>query len=105
MAAIIDGSLAILHSRYFVAGGTMPPGAPSYVERDADDVLYSGLYSGEYCYVLNTRQMGKSSLMVRVAERLRAAGITVVILDLQAFGQIVTPEQWYDGLLISLAGQ
>ena len=43
--------------------------------------------------------MGKSSLMVRTAARLREAGVAVAILDLTAIGQNLTAEQWYDGLL------
>jgi len=60
---------------------------------------------GEFCYVLNTRQMGKSSLMIRAAHDLRRDGVTVAVLDLTAVGQNLTPEQWYDGLLMSLAEQ
>ena len=36
--------------------------------------LYAGLAAGEFCYVLNCRQMGKSSLRVRTMQRLLAAG-------------------------------
>ena len=90
---------------FYITGGTLPPDASSYVPRDADAELYDSLRNGEYCYVLNTRQMGKSSLMIRTAARLRAAGLMVAALDLTAIGQNVSPDQWYDGLLISLAEQ
>src|SRR5947209_10305118 len=43
--------------------------------------------------------MGKSSLMVHTAARLREAGVAVVVLDLTAIGQNLAPEQWYGGLL------
>jgi hypothetical protein len=46
--------------------------------------------------------MGKSSLMNRTAARLRSEGVAVASLDLTGIGQNVTPEQWYDGLLIQL---
>jgi hypothetical protein len=43
------------------------PEARSYIVREADDELYRLLMSGEFCYILTTRQMGKSSLMARTA--------------------------------------
>jgi tetratricopeptide (TPR) repeat protein len=86
-------------SGFYVTGGTLRRDAPSYVARRADEELYGGLSEGRFCYVLTSRQMGKSSLMVRVAARLRASGAAVAVLDLTAVGQNLTPEQWYDGLL------
>src|ERR1043166_82012 len=50
---------------FYVTGGTLRPDAPSYVERQADKDLLDGLLKGEFCYVLTSRQMGKSSPMVR----------------------------------------
>src|SRR5689334_21758742 len=90
---------------FFVTGGTLPTSAPSYVTRQADSDLFESLLSGEFCYVLNTRQMGKSSLMVRTASRLREAGLCVAVLALSAIGQNLSPELWYDGLLLSLASK
>src|SRR5579871_4978513 len=86
----------------FVAGGTLPPGAPSYIPRHADDELLQGLLKGEFCYVLTSRQMGKSSLMVRTADRLREQGARVAMLDLTAIGRNLAPDQWYYALLLEL---
>ncbi len=91
-------------SRFFVTGGTLSPNDPSYVERAADRDLVAGLLAGEFCYVLDTRQMGKSSLIVRAAERLRSAGVTIGKVDLTALGATVTPLEWYSGFL-SLLGE
>ena len=90
---------------FYITGGTLPQDANSYVVRRADTDLLDGLRSGEFCYVLNTRQMGKSSLMVRAARQLRLEGWRVAILDLTAIGANLTVEQWYFGLLNRVAAQ
>ncbi|MBB6053649.1 AAA-like domain-containing protein [Armatimonas rosea] len=87
---------------FFVAGGNLAPDARCYVRRQADDALLAALLSREFSYVLDTRQVGKSSLMVRAAAQLRREEVRVAILDLTGVGQNVSPEQWYSGLLAQL---
>src|SRR5580765_7412436 len=95
-----DGSTA-----FFVTGGTLRPDARCYVERQADRDLFEALLRGEFCYVLTSRQMGKSSLMVRAAVKLREQGIAVIVLDLSAIGLNLNAEQWHNGLLAGIGRQ
>jgi hypothetical protein len=74
-------------SDYYQVGGTVHRGAQSYFVRQADEELLGGLSQGEFCYVLDSRQIGKSSLMLRTAGRLREEGPLAIILDLTALGQ------------------
>lgn len=86
----------------FTVGGTVQAGPGIYIPRKADDELLSLCREGVFAYMLTARQMGKSSLMVRTAERLSDKGIKSVTIDLTKIGagQEVTAEKWYLGLLV-----
>ncbi len=87
----------------YQVGGSLDSDAPSYVKRQADVAFYQALKIGQFCYVLNSRQMGKSSLRVRTMKRLEAEGIICVCIDLTCLGsQNVTPETWYAGIFYTL---
>jgi cell division protein FtsL len=85
-------------SQFYVTGGTIIPGEPSYVQREADAELLDLASNGEYVYILTSRQMGKSSLMARTAHELRSRGLKTAIVDLSALGTETSPEasdRWF----------
>ena len=83
---------------FYVVGGTMKPDAPSYIQRKADKELYEHILKGDFCCVLTPRQMGKSSLMTRTADRLKKEGIRTAIIDLTQIGtekEKTSADKWY----------
>jgi len=94
-------SPAQTNSQFYVVGGTLRPDAPSYVERKADQELFERVVAGDFCYVLTSRQMGKSSLMARTAKRLSESGVQTAIVDLTQIGtekKKVSEDRWYYGV-------
>ena len=85
-------------SPYRHLGGSLPLEDQTYVVREGDQQLYEALQKGEFCYVLNSRQMGKSSLRVRTMQRLQVEGITCGVVDLSAMGTESTQSALYKGL-------
>ncbi|MDJ0703008.1 MAG: AAA-like domain-containing protein [Leptolyngbyaceae cyanobacterium MO_188.B28] len=84
-------------------GGSLGVGEPSYVERRADQDLYDALLKGQFCYVFNARQTGKSSLRVRMKYRLKQAGFACASIDVTSIGnEQVTLQQWYKGVASEL---
>jgi hypothetical protein len=90
-------------SSFYQVGASLPVDAPSYVKRLADEEFYQKLKAGKFCYVLNSRQMGKSSLRVQTMQRLQASGTVCAAIDLTGIGKHqVTLAQWYGGIVYAL---
>ncbi|MBP5972657.1 AAA-like domain-containing protein [Brasilonema sp. CT11] len=82
---------------YYKVGGSLNANHRTYVSRKADAQIFQLLKAGEYCFVFNSRQMGKSSLRVQAIKKLRSIGIKCASIDLTILGGHVSPEKWYKG--------
>lgn len=87
----------------YKVGGCLQAEASTYVVRQADQDLLAALQAREFCYVFSARQMGKSSLLVRVKAALQRAGGRCAYLDMTRLGSNgLTQPQWYTGVGVSL---
>jgi adenylate cyclase len=87
----------------YQVGGSLDQDDPYYVKRKSDIALFHSLQAGKFCYVFNSRQMGKSSLMVRSLHQLQQTGVACAAIDLSRLGsETTTLEQWYKGLAVEL---
>ena len=72
-----------------------------YVPRPSDDEVFELLKAGEYCNVVSSRQMGKTSLLFRTKLRL-AKEVGVKTCSIDVGGELGSPENaddWYQDLL------
>lgn len=91
----------LLEQRFQFTGSLLETSV--YLPRPADDDLEELLFSGAYCNIIAPRQIGKTSLRVRVATRLEARGRRCVALDLTSLGTVRKDEEWYFGFIYAIA--
>jgi len=92
-----------MNQQFYQVGGSLPANSKSYIKRDADDKLYKYLKEGKYCYVLNARQVGKSSLRVHTSKRLEDEGYSCVNIDLTSIGsEDITVDEWYFSFVLHI---
>ncbi|XWK86815.1 MAG: AAA-like domain-containing protein [Phormidium sp.] len=82
----------------YQVGGALNPDDPTYVYRQADIDLLELLEKGQYCYILNSRQMGKSSLAKKARQSLKEKNIISAIIDLSDISSDATREKWYNSV-------
>ncbi len=85
---------------FFQYRGALPTGAPSYITRPEDTRLLSAIRSGKLCWLTAPHHLGKSSMVARAAETLRAQNIGVAVATLAgSSGSDVDEAQLYMLLL------
>lgn len=89
----------------YKVGGSLSADALTYVRRKADEELYQNLRQGTFCYVLNSRQMGKSSLRVHTMVRLQKEEIHCAAIDLTKIitNTNIDSDKFYAGITYTLA--
>ena len=83
---------------FFSVGAPLHPVRPGYIRRDADEVLYATLASGQNAHVIAPDRTGKSSLIAATSARLQYNGVKVAVIDLAQIGERdggSNPGRWY----------
>jgi len=87
----------------FQVGGSISSENSIYITRQADIDLFQALDEGELCYVFNSRQMGKSSLLLDVKKRFIKKDFICCFIDISRIGNVnISTEQWYAGIVSEL---
>lgn len=90
----------------YQVGGSLGESASTYVVRQADSQLYEGLKTGKFCYLLNCRQMGKSSLRVQTMARLKKEGVACVAFEMRELClHEVKEDEFYGGFVSYLVSE
>jgi serine/threonine protein kinase/O-acetyl-ADP-ribose deacetylase (regulator of RNase III) len=83
----------------FVSNGPIPPDSQVYVEREADRRLLEYCLNGEFVHIQAPQFLGKTSLLLRTADRLRTENVASAVIDLSRLDASLGVEQWYRQLV------
>jgi len=90
-------------SQEIIKGGALLPNDPTYVYREADKQLVTFLQANNppnlACYILASPQMGKSSLMFKIASRLVKNQCICILIELKASVATLSENIFYFNLL------
>ncbi len=78
----------------FYTGGAVPPDYPCYIERIADREAARILRNDGIVYTMAPRQMGKTSLLMRLEARLKLDGWSCCRIDLATFKGL-SQQKWF----------
>lgn len=85
---------------FYQVGGRLAANHVTYIKRDADIDLYNFLKNGEFCYVLTSRQSGKSSLASQIIYQLEQEEFLCILIDLQGtIDDSINKKQFYLGII------
>jgi hypothetical protein len=88
------------------SGGALDPDTDVYIDRSADAELRELTKALEYCNVLTSRQVGKTSLINRTARFLLSSGYRVAVIDVAGnLGSPSTANEWYLAFVGELSRQ
>ncbi len=76
---------------------------PTYLNRETDRELLAALKAGNFGYVSGGIHSGKTSLMLKIIELLKADNYICVALDFNEIkNNLISVEEWYDGAILEL---
>jgi len=81
------------------SGRTVKARDLQYIQRPADAELLDHCRNGRPAYILNSPQMGKSSLIAHTAEQLSANSHHAVLIDLSQFPLPPREEEWFHNIV------
>jgi hypothetical protein len=81
----------------YYTGGALAPDYPHYICRSADSVAWRAVQQGRLIYAAAPRQMGKTSLMKRIASGLERQQWRCCFIDLATLRRLERP-RWYRAL-------